>query len=69
MLEWLTSTTSLAILTTAVVFYLFGQYTGVKTGAKLAADHTIDALVEQGYVKYRTLANGEIEIIKLKEDT
>jgi hypothetical protein len=68
MLEWLTSATSLSILVSAAIFYIFGQYTGVKLGAKLAADFTIDSLAEQGYVKYRTLENGEIELIKIKED-
>lgn len=68
MLEWLTSVTSLSILVSAVVFYIFGQYTGVKIGAKLAADFTIDSLAEQGYVKYRRLNNGDIELIKLRED-
>jgi hypothetical protein len=51
-----------------VVFYIFGQYTGLKIGAKLAADFTIEALAEQGYVKYKRLGNGDIELIKLKED-
>lgn len=67
MLEAVTSVTSLAILSSAVVFYFFGRYTGVKTGARLAADITIDSLAEQGYVRYRRLRNGDIELIKLEE--
>lgn len=67
MLESLTSVTSIAIITSAVVFYLFGRYTGVKTGARLAADFTIDSLAQQGYVRYRRLSNGDIELIKLED--
>jgi hypothetical protein len=67
MVEALTSVTSLAILTSAAVFYTFGHYTGVRTGAKLAAEVTIDSLAREGYVKYRTLDNGDIELIKLEE--
>ena len=67
MVEVLTSVTSLAIITSAAIFYMFGRYTGVKTGAKLAADVTIDSLARGGYVKYRTLDNGDIKLIKLEE--
>lgn len=68
MLEWLTSTTSIAILASAAVFYLFGRYTGAKTGARVATDFTIDSLAQQGYVKYTRLDNGDIEIHKINEE-
>jgi hypothetical protein len=68
MLELLNSPISLAILVSGVVFTVFGSTIGLAWGYKLYTGLVIDILVKEGYVKYRTLDNGEIELIKLNED-
>lgn len=68
MIETIITPISLAILTSGVIFYMLGNYHGYKKSAKLMARVTIDMLVDEGYVRFRTLDNGEIEILKLNED-
>ena len=67
MLELLTYPTSIAILASGVIFYALGRWEGFKTGAILAAELTVDTLLQQGYLRYRVKDDGEKEIIKLKE--
>ena len=67
MLDLLTQTTSVAILVSAVVFYVLGRFQGFKTGAILSAEITVDTLLQQGYLRYRITDDGEKQIIKLKE--
>lgn len=68
MLDLLTNTVSLAILVSGVVFYLFGKWRGVQYAARTCSDALLDLLIEDGYLRYKTLENGEIKILKLDED-
>lgn len=68
MIETIITPISLAILTSGVIFYTLGSWHGYKKSAKLMARVTIDMLVDEGYVRFRTLDNGKIEILKLNED-
>jgi hypothetical protein len=69
MLDILTSDVSLAILVSAVIFTLYGHGWGVSWGYKWYSEILINRLAREGYVRYRTLENGNIEIIKLNEDS
>jgi len=68
MLELLNSPVSLAILVSGVIFTAFGCTIGLAWVYKLHTGLVIDILVKEGYVKYRKLDNGEIELIKLNEE-
>jgi len=68
MLELLSSPVSWAILVSGIVFTVYGSTLGLAMGYKIYAAHMIDILAKEGYVKYRTLDNGEIELIKLNEE-
>ena len=52
------------LLATAAVFTVVGWYFGYKSNSKVAVEHTIDTLIEQGYIKSRKNADGSIEILK-----
>jgi len=68
MLELLSSPVSWAILVSGIVFTVYGSTLGLALGYKIYAGQMIDILAKEGYVKYRTLDNGEIELIKLNEE-
>lgn len=68
MLDFLNEPISLAVLVSAAIFTLFGHYSGFKMGYGWYSKLLVRTLALEGYVKYRTLANGEIELIKLNED-
>lgn len=48
--------------------YVVGTGFGLWINFKLAVGTTIDSLVENGYLKHRKNAEGEIEILKHNED-
>lgn len=64
MLEWLTSATSIATVVTAVVFTWYGHWLGFSWARKVL----IQRFARLGYIRYRTLDNGDIEILKINED-
>lgn len=68
MIDLLTMPTSIAILTSGVIFYVLGRWSGFASGAKTTAAITIDSLIEQGYLRWQKHDNGEIEIKKLEDD-
>lgn len=68
MLELISSPISWAIIVSGIVFTIYGSTLGLAIGYKIYLKHMIDILAKEGYVKYRTLDNGEIELIKLNED-
>lgn len=68
MLDLLTMPTSIAILTSGVIFYAIGRWAGFANAAKTTAAFTIDTLIAQGYLRWQKRANGEIEIKKLEDD-
>lgn len=45
---------------------VLGYAWGVKKGAMVTIENTIDALVAQGYLKQRKNTQGEIELLKPK---
>jgi len=67
MIELLTSTTSIAILVSGVIFYLLGSRIGYKKGIVTSAETTVDILIENGYLKYRETQDGEKEFVKFEE--
>lgn len=68
MIELVNSPVSLAILVSGVVFTIFGSGLGLAWSHKHNTSRMLEMLAREGYVKYRTLDNGEIELIKLNED-
>jgi len=69
MLELINSSVSWAIIVSGIVFTVYGSTLGLALGYKIYAKHMVDILVREGYVKYRTLEDGEIELIKLNEES
>jgi hypothetical protein len=45
---------------------ILGWFWGIKKGAMVTIENTIDALVAQGYLKQRKNTQGEIELLKPK---
>ena len=68
MLDFINSPTSLAILVSGIVFTIFGHGLGFLWGYKWYSRLLIDSLTKEGYVRYRILDNGEIELLKINED-
>lgn len=56
-----------AFLITAVVFTVVGLWMGIGIGASRTATITIDHLIENGYLRYKTDEDGEIHILPLKD--
>jgi len=52
----------------AIVFTGVGWYFGCEWMAKRMAQLTVDALIDDGYLKYRLDNNGEVEIMKWNEE-
>ena len=48
--------------------YVIGTLFGMNLSFKGAIGRTIDSLIENGYLKHRKNANGEIEILKHNEE-
>jgi hypothetical protein len=48
--------------------YVAGTAFGLWINVKFAVGTTIDRLIDQGYLKHRKDANGEIEILKHNEE-
>jgi len=48
--------------------YVAGTAFGLWINFKFAVGTTIDSLIDQGYLKHRKDANGEIEILKHNEE-
>lgn len=46
---------------------VLGLYWGTKHNSRRIADATIDFLIKEGFVKYKLLQNGEVELLPLKE--
>ena len=53
---------------TAIVFTFVGWYFGFKSNNTRTVSLTIDSLIEQGYIKTRRNASGELEILKYNQD-
>ena len=47
---------------------LFGLFFNFQSATKRATEITIDRLIDNGYLKHRKDAKGEIEILKYNED-
>lgn len=45
----------------------FGYYLGFTANARRIAEITIDALVADGYIKHKVLADGTYELLRLSE--
>jgi len=48
--------------------YIVGTVFGLKLRMDRVIGSTIDSLIENGYLKHRKKADGEIEILKYNED-
>ncbi len=53
------------LLGTAVVF----TYVGWKMGTKTSIERTVDALVQQGFLRHKKDSKGEVEILKWNDLT
>lgn len=47
---------------------LFGLFFNFQSATRRATEITIDSLIDNGYLKHRKDAKGEIEILKYNED-
>jgi hypothetical protein len=47
---------------------LFGLYVGFSSNSKRVVEKTVDNLINQKYIKTRTLPDGEIEILQYDEE-
>jgi hypothetical protein len=57
------------LLATAVVFTVYGWYTGTKHTVEKVSEAVIDSLIEQQYLKTKRSPDGEIEVLKWNEDS
>ena len=55
------------LLFTAVIFTGLGWWFGVQENTKDVATVLLDKLIDDGYIRTRTLENGDIELVKLDE--
>ena len=46
---------------------VLGLYWGTKHNSRRIADATIEFLMKEGFVKYKLLQNGEVELLPLSE--
>jgi len=53
---------------TAVIFTGVGWWFGMQSGTHIVVDHTIEALIEGGFLKTRVKDDGETEIVKHDEN-
>ena len=44
---------------------VLGLYWGVKSNARKISDATIELLMREGFVKFKRLKDGEVELIKI----
>ena len=56
------------LLVTAVIFTMVGWWFGVTSNVREISGALIDKLIEDGYVRARTLPNGDIELLKHNEE-
>lgn len=51
-----------------IVGTLFGLWIGHKQGIRVGIVATLDSLVDGNFVRYRTLSDGEIDLIPLSKE-
>ena len=52
---------------TAVTFTILGWWFGAGSANKVVIEHTIDTLIEAGYIKTRKNKDGQVELVKHNE--
>tara|TARA_B100000035_G_C20642196_1_gene397108 strand:- start:12 stop:221 length:210 start_codon:yes stop_codon:yes gene_type:complete len=55
------------LLLVSIIFTFVGYYMGKKDAIGEATNSAVDLLIAEGYLRYKKLKNGEIEIIKWNE--